>query len=175
MTKGMTIYYEIVGFTDNGSYIQKNYDYGCVPPKQDESYTVGKHYKIYVYRITLTNVDGCIYELSTQEVQRIVKSWNVDGVLPVIQLYYGKADSLYKKDENLEDDWSSWFMEKMANDKNFFMEELSPDCINKVPHEGIVIKKETGRSEAWKLKCFKFLNKEQKELDKGESNIEDNA
>ena len=175
MTKGMTIYYEIVGFTDNGSYIQKNYDYGCVPPKQDESYTVGKHYKIYVYRITLTNVDGCIYELSTQEVQRIVKSWNVDGVLPVIQLYYGKADSLYKKDENLGDDWSSWFMEKMANDKNFFMEELSPDCINKVPHEGIVIKKETGRSEAWKLKCFKFLNKEQKELDKGESNIEDNA
>ena len=28
-------------------------------------------------------------------------------------------------------------------------------------------------SEAWKLKCFKFLNKEQKELDNGESNIED--
>lgn len=180
MAKGMTLYYEIVGFTDKGSYIQKNYDYGCMPPKEGEIYTVGKHYKIYVYRITYTNVDGHVYELSTQEVQRIVKSWNVAGVLPVIQLYYGYANSLYpapteEELSNFEGDWDKWFMEKMANDKNFFMEELSPDCANKVPHEGIVIKKESGRSEAWKLKCFKFLNKEQKELDKGEANIEDNA
>ena len=28
---------------------------------------------------------------------------------------------------------------------------------------------------AFKLKCFKFLNKEQQQLDKGESNIEDEA
>ena len=54
------------------------------------------------------------------------------------------------------------------------MEELSPDCINKVPHEGIVIKKEGSWHSAMKLKCFAFLNKEQKELDKGETNIEDN-
>ena len=62
----------------------------------------------------------------------------------------------------------------MTNDKNFYMEELSPDCINKVPHEGIVIKKEGSWHSAMKLKCFAFLNKEQKELDKGETNIEDN-
>jgi hypothetical protein len=28
---------------------------------------------------------------------------------------------------------------------------------------------------AFKLKCFRFLNKEQQALDKGESNIEDEA
>lgn len=31
------------------------------------------------------------------------------------------------------------------------------------------------KSEAFKLKCFKFLDKEGKELDKGETNIEDEA
>lgn len=45
--------------------------------------------------------------------------------------------------------------------------------INKVPHEGVVIKIENMKSEAFKLKCFKFLDKEGKALDKGESNIED--
>jgi hypothetical protein len=53
------------------------------------------------------------------------------------------------------------------------MEMNSPTCINKVPHEGVVIKSENMRSEAFKLKCFLFLDKEGKALDKGESNIED--
>lgn len=63
----------------------------------------------------------------------------------------------------------------MANDKNFYMEERSFECNNNVPQEGVVIKKEDMISHAWKLKCFAFLNKEQKELDSGQSNIEDNS
>jgi hypothetical protein len=55
------------------------------------------------------------------------------------------------------------------------MEKNSPDCKNKVPHEGIVIKKEDGIAHAWKLKTFRFLSKEAEDADKGESNIEDNA
>lgn len=55
------------------------------------------------------------------------------------------------------------------------MEKNSPDCVNKVPHEGLVIKKDDMIARAWKLKCFAFLNKEQKELDAGEENIEDLA
>lgn len=70
LIKGMTIYAEIVGFLPNGGFIQKNYDYGCVAPKPGEEYTYGKHYKIMVYRITLTNVDGVAHEFSTQEVQQ---------------------------------------------------------------------------------------------------------
>ena len=53
------------------------------------------------------------------------------------------------------------------------MEMNSPDCINPVPHEGIVIKNENGCAFAAKLKCFNFLYKEMKQLDVGESNIED--
>ena len=55
------------------------------------------------------------------------------------------------------------------------MEKNSPHCVNKVPHEGVVIKIEDGLSRAFKLKCFRFLNKEQELLDKGEENIEDEA
>ena len=55
------------------------------------------------------------------------------------------------------------------------MELDSPDCNNKVPHEGIVIKVLGKNSEAVKLKCFRFLDKEQKDLDKGISNMEDDA
>ena len=69
--------------------------------------------------------------------------------------------------------WCENFIEKLANDENFFMEMNSPDCINKVPHEGIVIKIDDMKSRAWKLKCFKFINKEQELLDKGITNIED--
>lgn len=59
-----------------------------------------------------------------------------------------------------------------ANDKRFYMEELSPTCHNDVPHEGIVIRIENGLSEAYKLKCFRFLGEESKSLDKGEIDIE---
>ena len=38
------------------------------------------------------------------------------------------------------------------------MECNSPECNNKVPHEGIVIKKDNMRSEAFKLKSFKFIS-----------------
>lgn len=43
------------------------------------------------------------------------------------------------------------------------MECNSPSCANAVPHEGIVIKIENMKSEAFKLKCFKFLDRSQKD------------
>ena len=169
LIKGMTIYAEIVGFLPTGGYIQKNYDYGCEPPTENE-YKEGKNFKIYVYRITTVNEDGIIHEWSTQEVQTWCKN---QGLRPVIQLYYGKAKDLYPE-LNINEHWTENFMDKLANDKRFFMEMDSPDCSNKVPHEGIVIKRENMISEAFKLKCFKFLGKEQEALDRGETNIEDN-
>lgn len=171
LIKSMTIYAEVVGYLPNGKMVQKNYDYGCVPPKPGETYTYNKHYKIAVYRITLTNPDGIVHEFSAREVQQ----WcNEHGLFPVRECYYGLAKDLYPdipEDEN----WSEKFIERLADDDRFYMEKDSPDCVNKVPHEGLVIKKEDMASRAWKLKCFAFLNKEQKELDAGEENIEDLA
>lgn len=174
LTKGLTLYYEIIGFLPNGGAIQslggQAYDYGCVPPDENEPYTYNKHFKIQIYRVTYTNPDGVVYEFSAKQVQQ----WcNIHGLTPVQELYYGYAKDLYP-DLDLANHWNENFIQRMAGDKNFHMEELSPTCHNKVPHEGVVIKVENSKSEAYKLKCFRFLEKESKAQDKGESNIEDN-
>ena len=168
LQKGMTIYAEIVGFLPNGGYIQKGYDYGCTMP-MGNSYKLGEHFKVLVYRITMTNVDGVVHEFSAREVQQYCKNIGLDCVT---EYYYGFAKDLYPELDPSEH-WSENFISKLANDKRFYMEMNSPTCINKVPHEGVVIKSENMRSEAFKLKCFAFLDKEGKALDKGESNIED--
>ena len=179
MPKGMSIYAEIVGYLPSGSYIQKDYDYGCVPPAvknfsegdvKEGDYVCGVNYKVVVYRITMTNEDGITHEFSAKEVQQWCAK---NGLTPVRELYYGYAKDLYPELDPESETWSTDFMEKMANDKNFYMEMQSPDCNNNVPHEGIVIKVEDGIPRAWKLKSFAFLNKEQEALDKGISNIED--
>lgn len=171
LIKGMTVYYEIVGYLPNGGYIQKNYDYGCIPPKENETYTHEKHFKVRIYRVTMTNVDGVVHEFSAREVQQWCKHV---GLTPVTEYYYGYAKDLYP-DLSPSEHWTENFMARLANDKNFNMEMNSPSCNNKVPHEGIVIKIENMKSEAFKLKCFKFLDKEGKELDKGEVDIESEA
>ena len=179
LQKGMTAYYEIVGYLPNGKYIQKNYDYGCVPPAEGEEYTSEKHFKVRIYRITLTNVDGIVHEFSPREVQ----IWcEINNLTPVEEFYYGYAGDLYDdlyqyvNGERLYyPDWYERFLENLSNDEDFYMEKRAPDCINKVPQEGIVIKIDNGRPNAMKLKSFAFVNNEQKELDAGIENIEDNA
>ena len=169
LQKGMTAYYEIVGYLPNGQYIQKGYDYGCIPPKSEEDYKPEVNFKVRIYRLTHTNVDGFVHEFSAKEVQQ----WCFNnGLVPVTELYYGYADLLYPELDSKDPYWCDKFIEAMANDPRFYMEQQSPDCANNVPHEGIVIKTEKMRSEAFKLKCFAFL---QGELKDETVNIEDNA
>lgn len=173
----MTAYYEIIGYLPSGSYIQKGYDYGCIPPKSQDEYKEGIHFKVLIYRLTYTNVDGFVHEFSAKEVQQ----WcQYNGLTPVTELYYGYAKDLYPQlyqelngERMYADNWCDKFIDCLANDsERFYMEQPSPDCANNVPHEGIVIKTEKMRSEAWKLKTFAFLGKELQEED---INIEDNA
>lgn len=166
LAKGQTIYYEILGFLPNGNYIQKGYDYGCVPPRDNETYTSEKHFKIRVYRVTETNVDGQVLEYTTHQVQQWCQKV---GLIPVEECFYGRAKDLYP-DLDTTQHWNENFIERLANDKNFYMEQNSPHCSNKVPHEGIVIKIEDGLSRAFKLKCFRFISKEFLDED---TNIED--
>lgn len=174
LAKGMTIYYEIVGYLPTGGAIQslggQSYDYGCTSPSEDEKYEYDKHFKIRVYRVTYTNPDGVVYEFSAKQVQQWCQA---NGLVPVKELYYGYAKDLYP-DLDTANHWNENFIQRMASDKNFYMEELSPTCLNPVPHEGVVIKVENSKSEAYKLKCFRFLEKESKAQDMGEANIEDN-
>ena len=172
LEKGMTAYYEILGYLPGGTYIQKGYDYGYVPDvSEKQPYQYGRNFGIRIYRLTYTNVDGKVFEFSPREVQ----IWSKEhDLIPVTELYYGRARDLYP-DLDPDVHFSENFIDHLSNDKNFYMELDSPDCTNKVPHEGIVIKIDNMKPAAFKLKCFKFLNKEQQALDKGEANIEDNA
>jgi hypothetical protein len=64
-------------------------------------------------------------------------------------------------------------LEALKNEKKFLMEQLEPMCINKVPVEGFVIRKAHDPiKEAWKLKCFRFLEKERDSIDAGEVDME---
>ena len=171
LAKGQTAYYEIIGYLPNGKYIQKKYDYGCTPPKDGEKYTPEKHFKVRIYRVTYTNVDGKVYEYTPHQVQQWCSSV---GLTPVEECYCGLAKDLYPE-LDISNHWNENFIDNLSNDPRFYMEMDSPHCINKVPHEGLVIKIDDGVTRAFKLKCFRFLNKEQELLDKGESNIEDES
>lgn len=58
-------------------------------------------------------------------------------------------------------------LEETYNEKDCFL------CVNRVPEEGIVVRKESLNScDSYKLKSFRFLEKESKELDKGVIDIE---
>ena len=171
LKRGETAYYEIVGYLPSGSYIQKGYDYGCVPPKSGEAFTLEKHFKVRVYRVTMTNVDGTVVEYTPLQ----VKQWcDNAGLTPVEECYFGKARDLYP-DLDISNHWNENFIERLSNDKRFYMELDSPHCKNKVPHEGLVIKPLERLGTAFKLKAFRFLDKEGRLADLGEIDIEDNA
>jgi Sec7-like guanine-nucleotide exchange factor len=53
------------------------------------------------------------------------------------------------------------------------MEMNEPMCFTNVPREGIVVRiSDDPVAEAFKLKCIKFLEKEAKNIDKGEVDME---
>lgn len=168
LTKGMTIYYEILGYLPNGACIQKNYDYGYKPPIAGETYKLGSHFGVQVYRITYTNPDGVVFEFSGRQVQQ----WcDRNDIQAVEQYYYGYARDLYP-DLSVSEHWNDNFMDRLVADPNFFMEMNSPTCTNTVPHEGIVIRKESLDIEVYKLKCNLFNEQESKQLDSGELDLE---
>ena len=166
---GVTLYGEIVGYLPDGGEVQQSYDYGCEKGKHD----------FYVYRMTVTNVDGQVIELPMIYVREWCKSV---GLKVVPQLYYGTVSELYTM---LYEQYRSADLKEntiIRYDKDIFIELLSQRylermcdiCKNKVPDEGIVLRVENSTDiKVFKYKSFLFKNYETSLLDKGESNIED--
>lgn len=184
---GESVYYEIVGYTKGGSYIQKDFDYGCAPMKQiihvlptTDDVLEGRYakpieqvstpqHKVFVYRITMTAEDGTVTELQWNQVKA---RCNEIGVPHVPEIYYGVAGGIFTVDEpsgNWGDDVLDFLRAAYVHDQD------SQFCANKVPEEGIVLRKEGLNIECYKLKSFRFLSMETGQLDKGETNIEDNG
>lgn len=196
LDNGMTIYYEIAGYTEGGGRIQggpngRCYNYGCVDPlilwdrsyiiseeggdKYIEHYIEGKDdnksFKIFVYRITYTNDQGKVFEFSMNQIRKWCK---LHGINVVPELYYGKSKDLYPELKDLPlEEWQEKFFLKLKNDKNFYMEEDCPFCNNGLPFEGVVLRIDSKfDNEAYKVKCERFYNMETKMLDSGVIDIE---
>ena len=181
LDSGMTIYAEIVGYLPNGTMIQKDYTYGC--EYKPEVYEYSKMtpqqmydknlFKIYIYRITYTNIDGKVFEMSARNLQQYCKE---KGLVSVIEDYYGTVDQFLDcngvKSIDLAfsgRDWKDLFIELLSS------KYLEKPCIynNKtVPAEGIVLRIDKPKFEAYKLKSLAFYSRETALLDKGEIDIE---
>lgn len=155
--KGYTLYGEIIGFLPSGGAIQGEYDYGCQK---------GEH-KTYIYRITITNVDGQVIELDDLQIKQYCEKYNL--LYKDTFIYYGKAKDLYSQ-LDVNNHWNEEFvkqLEKDYNEKDCYM------CVNKLPEEGIVLRKvDLFDYQAFKLKSARFLEWETKELDKEVVDIE---
>lgn len=181
LQKGMTFYYEIVGYLPSGGMIQKDYDYGYPSPRELEIGGLTKYntsYGVYIYRITQTNVDGKVTEYSAKQVQNFCKKYDLN---PVKEMFYGTASRIfdasgikYHNWNSREDELKAWQIEFLEKIKELFNEEDCFMCINKVPEEGVVIRVESLDFQAYKQKSFQFYQRESEELDKNIVNIEDN-
>ena len=156
--KNWTLFGEVIGYTQSGSAIQAKYDYGC---------EVGSH-KFYVYKISVVNEDGKVIFLTDKQIEEYCEK--VGLLYKDTFIYYGYAKDLYPQlciDEYWQDNFLAE-LEKDYNEKNCYI------CKNKVPEEGIIIRKEnTYEYEAYKLKSKRFLLAESEEQEKEIINIED--
>jgi len=154
--KGFTVYGEVVGYVNETTMVQKGYDYGCQP---------GEH-KLVVYRVTFTNEDGQVYELSWPQVRAFCET---NDLQPVVTLWVGK----FIETENFTlEEWRGHFFENLID--AYGTGQLCSRCIHQVPAEGFVLRiDEPFRAEFYKYKNYRFLEHETKALDKGEENIDE--
>lgn len=179
---GITLYYEIIGYLSNDSMIQKGYDYGCENPlkswtakelytnlddkllslekKNEMNLVPNINFKILIYRITYTTPEGRIVEYSWQQIKQYCQRYNLN--MP--KTYYEGKVSDYIDSDFSDGSNHDVFLEQLQHKH---LEKQDDECVNQVPDEGIVIRIENGKSMAYKLKSFAFLERESKTLDEG--------
>lgn len=153
LVQGEQIFYEILGFTEGGAPIQKDFDYRC-----DPAGILGPVNKVVIYRITRTAPDGTVTELQWNQVVARAKEMGVETV-PTI--FYGDTTAMWEG-EGIAD-WQNMFLKYLQ--EKYVNGQDSEFCNNKVPEEGICVRKEGLNIEIFKLKSFRFLEYESKQLD----------
>lgn len=201
LIKGMTMYYEIVGYLPDGKMIQNNYSYGMKDPNKTGSFEYGVNYDIYVYRITVTNVDGKVVEFNSQMIKNYCK--NV-GLKTVVEYFRGTVRDFLSQEinevvltsgndakkivrtlrydreiMNVLDSLEALDENELIREKfltkltDKYLEKNALDCGKNVPDEGIVVRIETKDLDVYKFKSRRFLLAETEEINKGLENIEE--
>lgn len=167
--KGYTLYGEIVGYTPDGAAIQSGYHYGCV----------AKQHKFLVYRVTYTNPDGKVLNLSWPQIKEFCAA---RGLEPVLELYYGVADkapldcttywhSQPGVNTTRQEEWQTGFLAALKS--AYVKDQMCQFNMCEVPAEGVVLRIDRGTEfEAYKCKNTRFLEFETKQLDKGTIDME---
>jgi hypothetical protein len=158
--KGYTIYGEIIGYTPEGACIQSKYHYGCQP---------GSH-RLLVYRVTDTNYDGRVLELSWHQMKEFCRK---HGLKMVEEFFFGPVYNFCAglSGESLEE-WQSRFLSRL--EEKFVTGRMCHHHNGELPAEGVVVRVERlDECESFKCKNFDFLELESKMLDTGAVDIEE--
>lgn len=156
LQKGYTFYGEIVGYTPSGAMIQKGYDYGCNPGELE----------FYVYRMTFTNEDGTVFELSPLQVKDYCDRY---GVKTPDLHYFGKAKDMFPE-LSVEQHWHDNFLQKLMET---YLEGKCYMSKSDVYREGIILRRDVpNRWDVYKLKSFNFIMGETAERDSGQVDME---
>lgn len=156
--KDFLIYGEIVGHTEQGKCIQKGYDYG------EEEFNA----EFYVYRVVQIEGDKK-YEIDALTMIDFCKDF---GLTHVPFHCYGFAEDLYDVPTDDIHLWREQFLAKLKEE--YFLKQCKM-CKNKVMNEGVVVRIENSKAQAFKFKNPDFVIKESASRDKGEADMEEDS
>lgn len=152
--KGFVVYAEIIGWTDGGAPIQKNYTYDCPPGTR----------KLFVYRVSHINVDGVVSDLSWEGVRDFCAS---TGLRHVPELWRGlHAELIPVLPRFLDTNFAQFGWPGCREQVAVPLAPESP-C-----DEGICIRIDGMIPEIVKAKSPLFLQHETKMLDEGAADLE---
>ncbi len=196
---GETVYYEIVGYTPGGGAIQGNFDYGCDPagvlsPQnkvyvyritmtapdgsvtelqwnqvKERSLQLGVETVPEIFygkgETLISDQRGVMLDLAAlpegMDLEEVIRTMQATGVT----LANGNTVKI-----DLKHHWNENFLAYLQ--MRYVYDQDSQFCVNKVPEEGICVRKEGSIIEVFKLKSFRFLEGETKALDSGEVDTE---
>jgi len=158
--EGYTVYGEIVGWASSGKMIQKDYDYGITRGESE----------LWVYRITHTDAEGVIKELSWNTIELFCSEFEFKSVPVIWSGLLGNAKDVFP-DVAVDDNWKDNFLHKL---KETYLDKPCAFCTTSVVGEGIVVKINSKEAKpALKFKSPMFNINEGKLRDEEYEDMED--
>ena len=152
--KGEQVYYEIFGY-DGQSQIQKGFNYGCNPGE----------FKVLLYRVTVTTLDGKCYDLDREQVY--ARARELGMLVPTHKCHSFDAAGIKATCENM-----SVMNFIYVNEDGSLRSSLDSDTL----FEGFVFwfQDDEGHWNALKHKSLEFFGFTSKQMDEGSGDVEDN-